>query len=358
MYKSIDLFSGAGGLSFGLEQSGIKTVLAVEIEKYFCQSYEHNHPECIVLNNDINNINFTDLLNTHGINDIDLVCGGPPCQGFSTVGKKNETDKRNSLFWQFLRIVEEVNPKVVLFENVSGFKKLYQGVAYNTLVDELIKLNYKVTSEILNAADYGAPQLRKRTVVVGVQDSLNFTFPPITHSKNETFFTKKYLTLTDAISDLPKLDSSQTRSKYLDFKTRYQRELRDGQTLLTEHNSSNYGERMKKIMRLVPKNGSVKDLPDELRPRKCFGNTYARLDASKPSPTITRNFGTPSSSRCIHPTQNRALSTREGARLQGFPDSYNFFGSKTSKNLQIGNAVPIALAKALGTEIFNTLNSQ
>ena len=115
---------------------------------------------------------------------------------------------------------------------------------------------------------------------------------------------------------------------------------------------------MKKIMRLVPKNGSVKDLPEELRPRKCFGNTYARLDASKPSPTITRNFGTPSSSRCIHPTQNRALSTREGARLQGFPDTYNFFGSKTSKNLQIGNAVPIALAKALGTEIFNTLNSQ
>ena len=112
---------------------------------------------------------------------------------------------------------------------------------------------------------------------------------------------------------------------------------------------------MQKIMSLIPKNGTVKDLPKALQPKSFFGNTYARLDFDKPAPTITRNFGTPSSSRCIHPEQNRALSTREGARIQGFPDNYAFVGSKTSKNLQIGNAVPIALGDALGKEISKSL---
>ena len=127
--------------------------------------------------------------------------------------------------------------------------------------------------------------------------------------------------------------------------------MRGGSNILTEHNASNYGSKMKKILSLIPKNGSVKDLPMNLRPKNYFNNVYARIDPLKPSPTITRNFGTPSSSRCIHPFQNRALSTREGARIQSFPDDFIFFGSKTSKNLQIGNAVPPILGEVIGKQV-------
>ena len=177
----------------------------------------------------------------------------------------------------------------------------------------------------------------------------------VTHTQEKTLFTEKFITLRDAISDLPKLGINDSKNNYLNIKSEYQKNIRRGQNFLTEHNSSNYGDKMQKIMSLIPKNGTVKDLPKELQPKSFFGNTYARLDYDKPAPTITRNFGTPSSSRCIHPEQNRALSTREGARIQGFPDNYVFVGSKTSKNLQIGNAVPIALGDALGKEISKSL---
>ncbi len=357
MFNSIDLFSGAGGLSCGLAQEGIRSLVAVEINKDFAETYMRNHKKCLVIAEDIGNINFSEVLRNIHPEGIDLVCGGPPCQGFSTVGKKDEKDKRNSLFWQFLRVVEEINPRMVLFENVSGFKKLYKGIAFNTLVSELSTIGYKVKSEILDAANYGSPQHRKRTIVVGYKDGITFDFPVPTHSKNGNLFTKKYNILSDAISDLPPLDSNDESKTYLEPKTTLQKELRGKEKILTEHNSANYGEKMKLIMSLVPKNGSIKDVPKQLRPKSCFGNTYARLDNDLPSPTITRNFGTPSSSRCIHPFQNRALSTREGARLQGFPDSYIFYGTKTSKNLQIGNAVPIHLAKALGKEIFKSLKT-
>ncbi len=131
--------------------------------------------------------------------------------------------------------------------------------------------------------------------------------------------------------------------------------MRNGCTVLTEHNSSKYGHKMQEILSLIPAGGTVNDLPKRLRPKSYFSNTYARLCPNEPSPTITRNFGTPSSSRCVHPYQNRALSTREGARLQGFPDDYIFCGSKTSKNLQIGNAVPPILGKVIAKEIMKSI---
>ena len=358
MFNSIDLFAGAGGLSCGLSQEGIVSSLAVEIEKDFCNTFKLNHKNCTVINEDIRNIDFYALTQEPKYGVFDLVCGGPPCQGFSTVGKKNEQDERNSLFWQFLRAVREINPKVVLFENVSGFKKLYNSIAYHTLKKELHLLGYHIKSDVLDSANFGSPQHRKRTIVVGFKNGLDFNFPEATHSKNGCMFTQKYNVLSDAISDLPKLNSNDEKNRYLACKTQYQKDIRGSGTVLTEHNSTNYGEKMKTIMSMIPKNGSVKDLPKKFRPKSYFGNTYARLNYNVPSPTITRNFGTPSSSRCIHPTQNRALSTREGARLQGFPDSYQFYGSKTSKNLQIGNAVPVHLARALGREIFNSLTNR
>tara|TARA_B100000287_G_scaffold420294_1_gene459507 strand:+ start:1806 stop:2882 length:1077 start_codon:yes stop_codon:yes gene_type:complete len=357
MVTSIDLFCGAGGLTLGLKKNDIKCVLAVEYKKDFAETFCLNNSNSKIITEDISTVDFSKILKENNLKDIDLVCGGPPCQGFSTVGKKNAEDKRNSLFWQFLRAVDEVDPKIVLFENVSGFKRLYKGVAYHTLVNELKKKGYNIKSEILDAANFGAPQHRKRTIVIGFKKNLKFNFPKITHTETETLITKKFVTLKDAISDLPKLDVNDSKNQYMESNSEYQKLMRNGQNFLSEHNSSNYGKKMQNIMSLIPKDGSVNDLPKHLQPKNFFGNTYARLNYEVPAPTITRNFGTPSSSRCIHPDQNRALSTREGARIQGFPDSYKFIGSKTSKNLQIGNAVPIALGEALGKEIYLTLKS-
>ena len=355
-FTGIDLFSGAGGFSLGLSRNNIKIVLANEIEKDFAKTYTLNHPKTKMLNEDIHNIDFKNELKEIGYNSIDILCGGPPCQGFSTVGSKNKKDKRNSLFWEFLRAVNETNPKIVIFENVSGFKSLYNGQAYETLIKELESIGYKVFSDVLNAADYGLPQLRKRTFVIGILKEYSFAFPKIINSKNKNLFEDKYLTIMSAISDLPKLSSGEEKKNYsCKPKNNYQEKMRGNSKLLTEHNCSNYGARMQKIISLVPPKGDVSDLPINLRPKSYFNNVYARIDPSKPSPTITRNFGTPSSSRCIHPFQNRALSTREGARIQSFPDDFIFFGSKTSKNLQIGNAVPPILGEVIGKQIRKSL---
>ena len=193
------------------------------------------------------------------------------------------------------------------------------------------------------------PQKRLRTIVLAWKKELNkVSLPTATH-----LFDK--ISLIEAISDLPPIKTNGSSQKYYQVVNHYQEKLREGCQTLTEHNASNYGAKMQEILSLVPRGGSVNDLPKRLRPKSYFSNTYARLLPHEVSPTITRNFGTPSSSRCIHPFQNRALSTREGARLQGFPDNYAFYGSKTSKNLQIGNAVPPVLGEVIGQQIINSM---
>ena len=203
----IDLFSGAGGFSLGLSRNNIEIIMANEIEKDFAKTFELNHPYTKMINEDIHNIDFKKELKKIGYKSVDILCGGPPCQGFSTVGSKNKKDKRNSLFWEFLRAVNETTPKAVIFENVSGFKSLYNGQAYETLIYELENIGYKVFSNVLNAADYGLPQLRKRTIIIGITKEHTFEFPKIIKSKNKNLFEDKYLTIMSAISDLPELGS-------------------------------------------------------------------------------------------------------------------------------------------------------
>ena len=252
----------------------------------------------------------------------------------------------------------ETNPKYTIFENVSGFKRMYDGFAYETLVKELGELGYETRSQILNAADYGAPQIRYRTVVLGWRRGLSpLDFPPPTNGEREGLH--PYLTLMEAISDLPAIGAGESSSNYATPpQNEYQRRMRGEQDVLWEHNAANYGEKMQEILRIIPEGGSISDLPMRLRPKSAYCNTYARLLPNEPSPTITRNFGTPSSSRCVHPFQPRALSTREGARLQGFPDNYKFVGGKQSKNLQIGNAVPPILGEAIATVVRKALKRE
>ncbi|CAC9438460.1 DNA-cytosine methyltransferase (EC 2.1.1.37) [uncultured Gammaproteobacteria bacterium] len=360
-FIAVELFSGAGGLSIGLESAGFQVILANEIERDFAKSFALNHLNSKILCNDIHAIDFQQELRKLSVSHVDLVSGGPPCQGFSTVGSKNKKDPRNSLFYEYLRAVNEINPNYIIFENVTGFSTMYNGFAYRALIQELDFMGYYTTSSILEASDFGLPQIRKRTIVVGWKKTLNSVkLPTPTHLKEDNLFgIPKKLTLMDAISDLPKLNANDSKRYYLqEPQNEYQYKLRNKAKRLTEHNSSNYGEKMLEILSLIPKGGTVNDLPQRLRPKKYFSNTYARLFSDQPTPTITRNFGTPSSSRCVHPFQNRALSTREGARLQGFPDTYLFYGSKTSKNLQIGNAVPPIFGEVIAKEIIKSMDTQ
>lgn len=361
-YTAIDLFSGAGGLSLGIRNAGFTSLVANEIEPDFARTFALNHPECLVLNQDIHQVDFHQVLKTLSLKagQVDLVCGGPPCQGFSTVGSKNSKDPRNSLFYEFIRAVFEVKPSYVLFENVSGFRNLYGGAAYHALTQELTQLGYETRGAVLNAADFGLPQNRLRMIVVGWLKSL----PPVALPQPSHFDAPDLLgghkktALMDAISDLPELRFGELVDEYRSAPCNaLQARLRGSVKVLTEHNMANHGEKMREILSLIPVGGSVMDLPERLRPKAYFKNTYARLLPDKPSPTITRNFGTPSSSRCVHPFQNRALSTREGARLQGFPDSYQFHGSKVSKNLQIGNAVPPIFGEVIARQIVASIKA-
>lgn len=356
--KAIELFSGAGGLSIGLKNAGFDIILANEIEPDFSKTFAMNHPDTLVINQDIHGIDFGSVLSKLGETNIALVSGGPPCQGFSTVGSKNNKDPRNSLFYEYLRVVSELSPDYILFENVSGFKTLYNGAAYHQLISELNALGYDLVSGILDASDFGLPQIRLRTIVIGWKKNLPIVkMPTPTHcDPNYIFDYPLKLNLMDAISDLPPIGTGESASIYLgEPQNAYQKRMRGDCALLTEHTVANYGEKMQEILALIPVGGCVNDLPERLRPKSYFSNTYARLYPDRPAPTITRNFGTPSSSRCVHPYQNRALSTREGARLQGFPDSYRFYGSKISKNLQIGNAVPPIFGEIVAREIIKSI---
>lgn len=358
-FTAIELFCGAGGLSIGLERAGFKIAIANEVEPDFAKTFQINHPDTRVLTCDIHLVNFENEAVKSGLSTVTLLSGGPPCQGFSTVGSKNQHDPRNSLFFEFIRAARELRPSYVLFENVSGFKKLFNGIAFNALSSELKNLGYEINAAVLDASDFGLPQERQRTIVVGWGKGLTpVLLPTPTHSGKEGLFEyQRKLTLMDAISDLPPLEAAEEKTDYkCEPMNDYQKKMRGDETKLTEHNSSNYGEKMKEILRSVPYGGSVNDLPVKLRPKSYFKNTYSRLLPDRPSPTITRNFGTPSSSRCIHPFQNRALSTREGARLQGFHDSYKFYGSKISKNLQIGNAVPPIFGEIIAKEIIKSIS--
>lgn len=359
---AVDLFAGAGGLSMGLTQAGFEVALANEIDANFAATYQLNHAGTRLLTCDVASVDFGEFaqeLRASG-RQVSLVSGGPPCQGFSTVGSKREHDGRNSLFFEFLRAVRELDAQFVLFENVAGFKSLYGGKAYRTLLDNLDEIGYDTVSGVLDASDFGLPQIRLRTIVAGWKRGLpRVQLPPPTHADSPDLFgAAEKLVLMDALSDLPPLEANDEKHAY-DGPPRneFQAACRASTEVLTEHNSANYGQRMRQILAAVPPGGSVEDLPIALRPKGYFKNTYARLHPDRPSPTITRNFGTPSSSRCIHPFQARALSTREGARLQGFPDDYQFVGSKGSKNLQIGNAVPPLLGLVVGRQIIEAIRA-
>jgi DNA (cytosine-5)-methyltransferase 1 len=337
----VDLFCGAGGLSLGLSQSGWRQILSVDNWSDAIETYKTNFPNHQALLADVRDLT-TKRLNQLLVEKPDWVVGGPPCQGFSTVGKRIREDPRNQLVLEFARIVKIIKPFGFLIENVVGLRDM-------KFVDQICDLfedssiGYRVTPMILRAADYGVPQLRHRIIFVGRRDGMYFLRPNVIRVESN------FVSVWDAIGDLPPLSPGEYVSEYSgSAQTPYQRMMRRGSRKLQGHHASLHPDSLVKAISFIPDGGNRTAIPPEFQPKSGFHNSYSRLDSKAPAVAVTQNMGKPSGTRCIHPFQHRGLTTREGARLQGFPDRFHFRAGISSQRLQVANAVSPILAEVLG----------
>lgn len=352
-YNIIDLFSGVGGLSYGFSKIHQFNILAAnEIERDISIAYKLNHPSVEMLNCDINDLTEEILYKAIKGQKVDIVVGGPPCQSYSTLGKR-QMDERANLFMQYKRVLNILQPTAFVFENVVGILSMSKGNLFKQIQAGFEELGYILQYKVLDAVDFGVPQHRERVILVGFKGNNNFVFPTPTHGDG----LKPYVTLNEAIGDLPTLESGEKKSNYsTGITNEFLEFVRDKNTsIVEEHIAPKNGEHLVKIMQTLKEGQSKEDLPEDIRPKSGYKNTYAKLWWDKPSTTITRNFACPSSSRCIHPRDSRAMSIREGARLQSFPDDYKFYGSDGMKRLEIGNAVPPLLSVAIAKQMLQAL---
>jgi len=355
---AIDIFSGAGGLSEGLRLAGFRVCLAVESGVDPHSTYAMNHPGTETLQIPIQEIkSFESKLNLLGYKkkEIDLVAGGPPCQGFSiantrTRGAKNGHSK---LIRQFFRTVDEIRPYTFLMENVPGMDGLNEGRVINRLISRFESIGYNVSKMRLTASDYGVPQHRSRIFIVGCQGS-KISEPEKSHGPNGR---KGYVTVKKAIiGDLPPL-RNKCGSREMEYigpaRNGYQRWIREGCSILHDHKTTECGSDVKKRLRLIKQGRNLRSLmdegkiPKELLIRIDHGGVYRRLELDQPSITIV-NFR---KAMIIHPVENRLLTIREAARLQSFQDRYRFSGRIGAMQQVIGDSVPPLLAKALAGQI-------
>lgn len=355
----VDLFCGAGGLAFGFQQAGFDVVLGIDIDGEALQTHKKNRPHAILLAKDIRTVYLKRLLNylPRKSREIDGLLAGPPCQGFSQSNRRSRTINNpiNLLYLDIMRIIRELLPKWFLIENVWGL----QQVACGSIKDDIIKLGqslgYEVVAKVLNAAEYGVPQIRRRIFFVGYRTQKHFAFPKPT--------TSRFLTVRDAIGDLPSLDNGDDR-ELLPYKlwgnalTEYQVKMRDTRerrlvsgNLVTQNN-----ELVQRRYKFIPPGGNWENIPGYLmhnyKDRKqCHTGIYRRLEWDSPAVVIS-NFR---KNMLIHPIENRGLSVREAARLQSFPDSYLFSGCLGSQQQQVANAVPPLLGYQLAKGILRTL---
>lgn len=343
-----DLFAGAGGLSLGASMAGIDVQLAIEKDKYAAMTYAYNHPQTIVINDDIKNIREIDIEARKG--DIKVLFGGPPCQGFSTSNQRtrNKENPANWLFKEFIRIAKSWQPDWILFENVRGIVETEKKLFLNAIVKSFEKIGYTCSWKVLNASDFGIPQTRSRFFLIASKHDYQIDIPE--GRKDNTLITVK-----QAIEDLPSLNNGAN----IDFMT-YKREpnsdyiqkLRENLTGCTGHLVTRNSDLVLKRYNYIPAGGNWESIPEPLMKNykdknRCHTGIYHRLHPDSPSVTI----GNYRKAMLIHPWENRGLSVREAARIQSFPDTYEFKGSIGFQQQQVSNAVPPLLAK----EVFSLL---
>lgn len=330
-HNYIDLFCGAGGLSVGFDRAGFKNLFSVEFNPDFAKTYQRNFPDHNLIVDDIKNISNEKIRELVGNQEVDVIIGGPPCQGFSIAGNIGRTfvdDERNRLFREFVRFVDELNPKMFVMENVANMATHLKGKTIKEIVAafENAGSGYKVKYEVLNTVNYEIAQERRRIVIVGVRNNFDteFFYP----KKSETVKTIK-----EVIDDLPKLESGEESS-------------------IPNHVAMKHSSQMLEKMSYVKDGGDRNDIPEELRPKSGDVRKYIRYNSAKPSVCITGDMR-----KIFHYEQNRALTCRELARIQTFPDDFVFEGKSIQIQQQIGNAVPPKLAFLVAKQVEEALNN-
>mgnify|MGYP003393403632 FL=1 len=361
--KIVDLFAGVGGISTGFKKAGFDVVAANEYKHDIANTYIKNHPGTKMIVEDITKIKSKELADGE---KIDVIVGGPPCQGFSMAGRRIRggegtflNDPRNELFKEFIRMVKEIKPKVFVMENVAAILNMHSGTVRDEIIDSFRKIGYETKVRVLLAADYGVPQMRKRAVFIGNMigvDPEDF-FPNKTHGPKSK---KPYVTAGEAILDLPKVSAGfgVFESEYTPVKelSQYQKERRGRAKKLYNHEATQHDPRIIKLLKSIKEGEGRTSLPVALQTKSVHSGAFGRMNRNKPAYTITTRFDTPSVGRVTHPSQHRALTPREAARIQSFDDDFVFYGGKSSVGIQIGNSVPPLLAEAIAKKIFKILN--
>lgn len=325
----ISLFTGAGGFDIGFKEAGFNCVFASDIMPQAQLTYNENYKDDIYILEDIRLIPIDFIKKFVGNNTIDVIIGGPPCQGFSNMGNKNSADPRNLLFENYVNIVNEIKPKCFLFENVKGLLTMFEGRFFEKVINSFLNIGYNITYSLLDSSNYGVPQKRERVIIFGTRIDRQYKFPSMCDKDYGKL--KAYRNVGEAINDLIDQDDS-----------------------IPNHIPLNHTEIVTRRYKLIPEGGKLPSpelLPKDIR-RKNFGNTYTRLHRDKVSSTIVPgNNALP-----VHPTLDRSLTPREAARIQTFPDDFIFKGDRRSQCILVGNAVPPLMAAKLADSIKKYIN--
>ncbi|WP_138415567.1 DNA cytosine methyltransferase [Sinomonas gamaensis] len=388
---AIDLFSGAGGLSEGLREAGFTSLYANEVVPTYAATYAKNHASTIVESRDIREVSAREVRENLGLakRDLDLLAGGPPCQGFSiNAPRRSEDDKRNHLFREYLRFVEEFEPRAVLIENVPGLVSFSNGATLEAILQALRNLGYSSDVQILYAPHHGVPQTRWRTIIIGLRDGGDpmSAFPDAKrHAPMRINFTSEFggrpivalprsvelpphTTVAEAISDLPVLCNGESGDEVKAYRTSpqnsYQEALRAGSVGVLNHEAPRLSKINMERLKHIRPGGNWTDIPFELLPkgmqaarRSDHTKRYGRVSPDGLASTILTKCD-PHWGAYFHYNQDRSFTVREAARIQSFPDTYIFTGSKADQYEQVGNAVPPLLAAAVGQSIAAVLGSE
>lgn len=343
--NGVELFAGVGGMSLGAQMAGINVKLAIEIDPSAAKTYKQNHKNTSVKVEDVRNISCIDMI----ADGPTILMGGPPCQGFSYSNQKtrNLSNDKNWLFTHFVRLARQWKPDWVVLENVSGIVRTEKGFFLKQIMSEFESIGYTISYKILNAADYGVPQTRQRFFLVGSLHGIKYEFPEPT--------ILKHVTVSEALDDLPELSNGDDffSAKYSSTpSSAYAKKMR-GKMMVSVNNSVTKNSKL--IIdryKHIPQGGNWKNIPSQLMDNykdhtRCHTGIYHRLDETKPS-TVIGNYR---KNMLIHPIIDRGLSVREAARLQSFPDWFEFTGSIGEQQQQVGNAVPPLLAEAVFKQI-------
>lgn len=354
-FKILDLFSGAGGFSYGMEKNKhFKTVVALDFNKYALDTFKNNMPDSEIICGDITNDKIKEqAIKISKEKKVNMIIGGPPCQGFSLKGKKlGLDDPRNYLFKEYLKIVEELKPEVFIIENVKALLSTSAGWFKNQIIEEVTKMGYFVECGVLTASDFGVPQARQRAIFICSKNK-NISLPEPTCQKN--------ITVKDAIYDLAFLNSGEGEFEQ-DYKmsatSNYQNQMRKGCDKLYNHLASNHSKIAIQKLEMIPPEGGKEYLPKEMLGKQKYSGTWGRLKWNDVSPTIDTRFDASSNGTNNHPFLNRSITPREAARIQSFDDKFVFLGSKVHVREQIGNAVPPLLAEAIADKIYKELGDE